>query len=247
MIKNDLDRIKNKFQFLNANRYWGDDYDVRYYLISKFTQIKNKTILDIGGGVGVISSELDESNNCINLDISFNDLTQCKNLFKNSIHVLNGSMTNLCLKDNSFDIVICSNILEVAKLIDIQTNSVIKNKINEFPNVSKVLDEIKRVLIPGGVLLLTTPNNQYYKSNKLSYDELKFHLEMIFKDYSLELYNTYPQIYSKNRKLNMANILPKIMSKFLNRKKIIEKKLVSFDNKIKKNSVSFFVEIKNKY
>lgn len=47
MSDSDLERIKKKFNSLNSKAYWDDDYDVRFYLISKFPEIKNKMILDL--------------------------------------------------------------------------------------------------------------------------------------------------------------------------------------------------------
>ena len=242
MKNDDLVRIKNKFNLLNSKAYWGDDFDVRFYLISKFSEIKNKNVLDVGGGIGIISSELDKSNFSINFDLSYDDLGQCKNAFKNSINVMNGTMTNIALKDNSFDYVLCAHLLEVAKAIDIINKNVIENKMSIFPTVTKVLSEIRRVLKPNGTLFLTTPNNEYYNSTKLTYDELKRHLEQSFNKFSLKLYNTYPRLHSQNRKLNMANVLPKLMTKISNREKIIQKSLIAKDDKNGTYSVSFFIE-----
>ena len=243
MQDSDKLRIKNEILKLNPKRWWGDDFDVRFYLISKFSTIKNKIILDMGGGIGIISSELDKSNFCVNLDISIKDLAQCKNTFSHSIQVLNCSMSEVSLKDNSFDYIICAHLLEVAKLLDIEKKQVIKNKIDKFPTVRKVLDEIHRVLKPDGVLLLTTPNNAYYQTSKLTYDELKLHLKENFENFSFYFYNTFPRLKSQNRKLNMANVLPKLMTKLSNREKIV-KSLAHKDKGMGRYSVSFFVEAK---
>jgi len=237
MTENSLKRIKEKFDFFNSKLYWGDDYDVRFFLISKFNEIRNKLVLDVGGGPGIICSEFDLSNFCINLDISLQDLKLCNNKFRNSIHVVNNSMTNISLKDNSFDYVICAHLLEVAKLLDIEKKQVIKNKIDKF------LDEIHRVLKPNGILLLTTPNNAYYQTSKLTYDELKLHLKENFENFSFYFYNTFPRLKSQNRKLNMANVLPKLMTKLSNREKIV-KSLAHKDKGMGRYSVSFFVEAK---
>lgn len=244
MINNDLDRIKKKFNSLNSDAYWGDDYDVRYYLISQFPKIKNKKVLDIGGGIGIISSEFDQSNFCVNLDVSRDDLKQCRDVFRESVNVLNASMTNIAIKDGSFDYVICAHLLEIAKKLDLENKNIQENKMNEFPTVTKVLEEISRVLKPNGILLLTTPNNEYYKSTKLTYDELKSHLKLFFSNYHLILFNTFPRLHSKNRKLNMANVLPKLITKFSSREKMIQKSLVKKDNDKDKYSVSFFVKVK---
>ena len=244
MENSELVDIKNKILKLSPDKWWGDDFDVRFYLVSKLSDIHNKTILDIGGGIGIICSKVDQSNFCINLDISFEDLIKCNNVFGKSVNVLNNSMLEVALKDNSVDYVICANLLEVAKLIDIENKQVTKNgQIDKFPTVVKVLEEIHRILKPGGVLFLTTPNNAYYKTSKLTYNELKLHLKENFENFSLYFYNTFPRLKSKNRKLNMANVLPKVMSKIRSREKII-KSLVHKDTETRQYSVSFFVEAK---
>ncbi len=71
----------------------GDDFDVRFFLISKIKKLQNKKILDLGGG----------------------------------------------------DITI-------------------------YPSLKNILLEINRILKPKEVLLITTPNNSYYESSKLTYD-----------------------------------------------------------------------------
>lgn len=78
--KTECSRIKKKILQVDPTRYWGDDFDVRYYLISKLKTLKNKSILDVGGGIGIVSLELDKSNVRINLDLSFQDLKKCKTL-----------------------------------------------------------------------------------------------------------------------------------------------------------------------
>jgi ubiquinone/menaquinone biosynthesis C-methylase UbiE len=243
MTEKDLERIKKKFGIIDSKLYWGDDFDVRFYLISRFSKIKNKTILDVGGGLGVICSEFDKSNFCVNLDFSQKDLVNCRKSFNNLVNELNCSMTDIALKDNSVDYVICAHVLEVAKLIDIENEKIIQNKIKKFPTVDKVMREIHRVLKHDGILLLTTPNNAYYRSTKLTYDELKFHTSQYFKNFSLYFYNTFPRLNSKNRKLNMANVVPKIMAKIIGREKIIQS-LIHKDNGIGQYSVSFFIEAK---
>jgi len=243
MTGKDLERIKKKFDIVNSKLYWGDDFDVRFYLISRFSKIKNKTILDVGGGFGVICSEFDKSNFCINLDYSQKDLVNCRKSFNNLVNELNCSMTDIALKDNSVDYVICAHVLEVAKLIDIENEKIIQNKIKKFLTVDKVMREIQRVLKHDGILLLTTPNNAYYQSTKLTYNELKFHTSKYFKNFSLYFYNIFPRLNSKNRKLNMANVVPKIMAKIIGREKIIQS-LIHKDNGIDRYSVSFFIEAK---
>ncbi|MGI0058570.1 MAG: class I SAM-dependent methyltransferase, partial [Nitrosotalea sp.] len=106
---NQRDRIKQKILCINSKRWWGDDFDVRFYLISLINKFKNKKILDVGGGIGIISSELDSSNLRVNLDSSLEDLKSCKTNFPDIIPVC-ASMYHLPFRDGVFDVVILSNV-----------------------------------------------------------------------------------------------------------------------------------------
>jgi len=44
----DLERIKSKFQKIDSGRWWGDDYDVRFYLVNILKKIQKSIIVDIG-------------------------------------------------------------------------------------------------------------------------------------------------------------------------------------------------------
>jgi len=244
MTSSELKRIKEKIISINAERWWGDDFDVRFYLISKLKQrdLKKKLILDVGGGMGIISSELDGSNFRINLDYSLNDLKTCKEKNDSKIHCVCASMTNLPFRKDIFNCVICSHILEIAKSIDIEKDRIENsNRIKLYPTVECVIDEIFSVLSPKGVFFLTTPNNAYYQTTKLDYYELKNSLKNHFKNYSLSFYNTYPRLSKKHKKLNFANIVPKLFSKTVKPEKILNS-LVKKDEGKNKESVSFYVE-----
>jgi len=238
----DHNRIKSKIQNIDVNRWWGDDFDVRFYLISQLESLNRKIVLDVGGGIGTICSEMNENNFRVNLDLSFDDLKICQENFSPKIQNICASMTNLPFNDNSFDTVICSHLIEIAKARDIEQGMVTKiNNINSFPTVEQVFSEISRVLGNDGIFLLTTPNNLRYKSNKLDYNELKKSLKNHFYKISLAFYNTYPKLSKKHRKLNMANVLPKVLSKILDFNKL-SKLLVKNDEGTGRESVSFFVK-----
>lgn len=243
MKNSDFERIKNKIILSDPTKYWGDDFDVRYYLISRIEKIENKIILDIGGGIGIISSEINKNNFRINLDFNLKDLKVCREKIDHNIENVLATLKDLPFHNNSIDIIICSSVLQYAKLEDIEKNLVItRNKINEYPSVEKILSEISRVLNKKGKLFFVTPNNTYYKSYMLNYLELKTALDNHFSDYSLWFYNIFPRLSRKYRKLNLANVIPKIMSKFISRKKIFADILLKNDKGITRSSVSFYVE-----
>ena len=242
MTKSEFKRIKQKILNIDPVRWWGDDYDVRFYLVHQLKKIKNQNILDIGGGIGIISSELDSSNFRINLDFSFDDLKKCKGKVDSGIENICASMTHLPFIDNTFDQVISANILEVAKAQDVKSNNVqTNNSIKEFPNVETVLHNANLVLKENGTLYITTPNNAYFQGNKMSYNELKNALRKSFSNHKLWFYNSFPRLSKKSRKLNLANIFPKFLGKALNDEQIF-KKMLTQDLEIEKSSVWFYVE-----
>ena len=237
----EIDRIKKKIHEQDSKKWWGDDFDVRFYLISKIKNLKNKSVLDLGGGIGIICSEMDISNFRINMDSSFKDLKTC-NYQEPKIQNICASMTHLPFDRNSFDCIICSHLLEVAKSLDIKNQKTEKNNdVTSYPTVEKTLEEIHRVMKDNADLYLTTPNNSRYKSTKLDYYELKKALQNHFPKFLLSFYNTYPRLSKQNRKFDLANIIPKLTSKLRNSDKI-RQSLLKKDLGKEMNSVSFYVE-----
>ena len=236
----ELKVIKTKFQKIDSKRWWGDDFDVRFFLLNILKKIERSTVLDIGGGVGIILSEVSKNNLKINVDFSFEDLSRCKKEFSD-IECVCASMDYLPLKNDSIDFVICANLLEVAKTNDIKFEKLImKNKKKYYQTVLEALSEIKIILKINGKLYLTTPNNKYYQTTKLDYDELENSLKYVFEKFSIKFFNTFKKLSKKHRKLNLANIFPKILSKFLNREKILN--LLITKHSKNRFSVSFYVE-----
>ena len=243
VIESERLRIKKKIISIDKKRWWGDDFDVRFYLISRLKKIKNKSVLDVGGGIGIIISEVNETNFRLNLDYSFDDLKICKYQTDSQIHNICASMTNLPLRDELFDYVICSHLLEIAKQYDLEKKHfTIVNSNKKYPMVEKTMQEIHRILKSEGMLFLTTPNNAYYKTIKLTFEELKGAVLLLFSETKIFFFNTYPKISKKYRRLNMANIVPKLRAKLSNKNNII-KSLLKTSSK-NNYSVSFFVEAK---
>lgn len=230
---------------VDHDSWWGDDFDVRFYLISKLQKINNKKILDVGGGIGVINSELDNSNFRINVDLLLKDLKTCHEKVDKEIQNVCASMTYLPFKKNSFDVIICSNVLEEAKKNDLKKQKFSEDEnIRVFPTVEETLSEMSRIILQNGKVFITTPNNAYYKTIKLSFQELKSSVQKHFSNSRIFFFNIHHKI-GKNRILNMANFIPRISSKFTNPDKII-KDLVK-ESSVNNYSVSFFVELKKSF
>ncbi len=66
-------------------------------------------------------------------------------------------------------------------------------------------------------------------------------IKKIFSNFSINFYNTYPRLSRKYRKLNLANIVPKLKLKFQNHNSIINS-LIKQDENHEISSVSFYVE-----
>jgi len=232
--------LKTRILSYDPQKWWGDDFDVRFYALRKLTSIRDKSILDAGGGIGIISSELHDSNYRVNLDINFNELLTCNKKLDKSIQNVNGMMNVLPFNDATFDYVICCHVLDSGKMQDIKEKKVVENHPLRFPTIEKILDEFKRVLKDKGRLIITLPNNAYYKKNALEYDEVKSALERTFPYHSLYFYNIFPKSSSK-QKLNLSNIIPKISSKLFGKKFTLDHLLVPDEGKVK-FSLSFFIE-----
>ncbi len=213
------DRIRNKIQKIGPNKWKSDSFDVRYYLISQLKRHIEKCILDVGGGIGIILSELNQDAFRVNLDLSFNDLKICIKNVDSKINPICASITYLPFKKEIFDVVICSHVIELTKLMDI--NSENKNEENKCRNVLHLVNETHRVLKNSGKLFLTTPNFAFRNSpNKLTFSELNNVLSKFFQDFKISFYNTMPKIKSKS-KFDFSNVVPKIWSKFSNPDQII--------------------------
>ncbi|HSV94362.1 MAG TPA: class I SAM-dependent methyltransferase [Spirochaetia bacterium] len=101
------------------------------------------SVLDIGCGDGIyeklLSQECFEDSNFIGVDFSKKQLSKAKQYF-NKTYCVDLDSQKLPIKNNSIDIVICSEVLEHVF----------------FPE--KIISEASRVLKPGGTLIFSTPN-----------------------------------------------------------------------------------------
>ena len=109
-------------------------------VISLLGKTKNEAVLDLGCGDGVLSYLLYEKGLKVSgIDLSEEAIEFAKNKTNNRIEFKVGSVYHLPWEDNSFDIVLSSDVIE------------------HLEDVSQYLKEIKRVLKPNGKCVISTP------------------------------------------------------------------------------------------
>jgi len=187
-------RLKKTYKKIAPELWWGDDLDVRFYLLKRLIEVKNKRILDVGCNIGIIIKFLDKTNFLCGIDIDLEFCKKAKDFNKNA-YIVNGTMKALPFKSNFFDIVIMSNVFPGYEFYE--------SNVDEA--VNKTLTEIKRVLKRNGMLLLTTPNKEskpYRKSKKITYNQLSKYIASI--GFTFEIYGW--------NSLFFQPLLPKILS-----------------------------------
>lgn len=123
----------------------GDKLSSRNIFFLNFlsNDIKNKTVLDVGCGFGWLEYRLkDKVKHITGIDVNDNDILKAKNeINSKNVEFITGNALKLPFKDNNFDVVISSEVIEHLP----------KNSEECF------LKEISRVLKKEGKLFLTTP------------------------------------------------------------------------------------------
>jgi GT2 family glycosyltransferase/2-polyprenyl-3-methyl-5-hydroxy-6-metoxy-1,4-benzoquinol methylase len=146
----------------------------RYAFATQFAQ--NKTVLDLASGEGYGSHLLARTaKQVIGIDIDENSIRHARNKYiKHNLQFKVGSITEVPITDGRlFDMAVCFEALE---------------HIDEH---EKLLREVKRLLIPDGLFIVSTPNKWAYSDepnyenpfhvHELYFDEFKTLLESHFK------------------------------------------------------------------
>ncbi len=109
---------------------------------------KDRTVLDAGCGTGYGSRLLAEggAREVVGVDIAQAVLEAVAPTMPESVRLEVGDLRQLELDDDSFDLIVCFEVIE------------------HFEDPFPVLDELIRVLQPGGLLLISSPNRGVYQA-----------------------------------------------------------------------------------
>lgn len=152
--------------------------------------IKEKVVLDIASGEGYGSYLLSKyAKKVIGVDIDSKSIANAKIKYtKDNLEYIKGSTSDIPVLDNSIDVVISFETIEHH---------------NEH---SEMMLEIKRVLKPEGVLLISSPDKQNY-SDKTGHEN-EYHVKELYKDEFIELISNHFKNYSMSyQKFISASII----------------------------------------
>jgi demethylmenaquinone methyltransferase/2-methoxy-6-polyprenyl-1,4-benzoquinol methylase len=143
-VENMFDKIAFRYDFLNRFLSAGIDVGWRKKAIKQLISLHPKNILDVATGTGdfaITSYEILKPEKITGIDISDGMLEIgrkkiAKAGLENSIELINGDSEAIFFDDNSFDAV------------------TVAFGVRNFENLEKGLSEIKRVLRPGGKLIV---------------------------------------------------------------------------------------------
>lgn len=138
----------------------------RYYFVINQIDLTNLTVVDLASGEGYGSDLLSNfSKNVFGIDISNEAVDYASKKYKkNNLEFIVGSAFDIPLKSNSVDVFISFETIE------------------HHDKHEEMLCEIKRVLKPNGILIISSPDKHFY-SDERNYIN-KFHVkELYYEDF----------------------------------------------------------------
>jgi ubiquinone/menaquinone biosynthesis C-methylase UbiE len=124
--------------------------------------VKNKRVLDMASGEGYGSFQLSKfAFSVIGVDIDDDSIENAKKKYGSSnIEFLKGSTSNIPIPDNSIDVVVSFETIE------------------HHDKHEEMMLEIKRVLTPSGILIMSSPDKEFY-SDKTGQNNI-FHIKELY-------------------------------------------------------------------
>lgn len=209
----------------------------RYFFAKKYCEGKDVLEAACGSGVG-LGILSDVANSVSGIDFEPKNLAQAKSTYKgiDGIYLEEGDAQNLQFEDKSLDVVI------------------LYEAIYYLPNPEKFLAECRRVLRPGGMVIIGSANKEWndfnpslYSTRYFAASELKSFMEEA--GFSTELYQGFPISNngpSSSKLLSLIKrtavklkLIPKSMKykKFL--KRIFVGKLVPLPHRIRRDTAEY--------
>ncbi len=172
-----FDNVSTNYDFLNRVLTFGIDINWRKRVVKVVAENKPKQLLDIATGTGDFAIMLAKLNpeKVIGLDISQGMLDKGIEKIKNKkleslIDMIQGDSENMPFKDNTFDAI------------------TVGFGVRNFENLDKGLQEIFRVLKPGGILAILETSQPE-----------SFPMKQLFKFYSKYIIPTIGGLFSKDK------------------------------------------------
>lgn len=167
--------VKNRHRhtlewFKEVERYRYDEYAPWMFELMEFGKHRGEFLLEVGGGMGTdLAQYAANGAHVVDFDLAVGHLQHAKenfNLRGLKGHFIQGDAERMALPDNTFDVVYSNGVL------------------HHIPNMHKVIQEIYRVLKPGGlvIVMVYAENSKHYWENIVYAEGIK---KGLFHKYSV--------------------------------------------------------------
>jgi SAM-dependent methyltransferase len=157
-----------------------DEHRARYRFARQFARRlgPDAAILDAGCGTGYGTAEFSDARSVTAFDISAEAVRHARDRYAGQrVRYLQAACESLPFADSSFDLVVAFEVIEHLK------------------RWREMLNEVKRVLKPAGILLVSTPNRAYYAESRASAGPNPFHVrEFDRREFSEALDAVFPHV-----------------------------------------------------
>jgi SAM-dependent methyltransferase len=210
-------RVVRVFEEYSPRTWWGDHFDVRFYIASTLEQLHGQRILDICCGSGILDYFVPADNELVGIDINEDYIRIARQLNKGKEYFVTDFLK--FSYDKKFTVVLAPHAIQ------------------EFPKQSQegFLGKALSFLDTDGRLVLTTPNSEYgsYRGaeTKLSFDDLD---ELLSKrGLAYKIYGYNPMKTRRYPSDRMLSKFPPIANK-------VDSKL--YEGELARKCKSFYVE-----
>jgi len=153
-----------------------NEHIARYRFAAAFSG--GADVLDAGCGSGYGSEQLHGARSVTAFDLSRDAIEYAKEKFSRpAVHFLRASCESIPFADASFDLMIAFELIE---------------HLERWP---ELISEARRVLRPGGVLLVSTPNRKYYAESRAEAGPNPWHVhEFEYAEFESALKEIFPHV-----------------------------------------------------